>query len=168
MSLQQLITKDTKNARLMIEALSEEFHLLTAMSRKKQVGILEEIDMCKTHLQIMSIQHKADYKMVTKGIKGDELIPPAVIHTLVENGITHGYSGNQNAYFELNKTETETEIQYRLFNDSDLKNVTSKTTTGTGLKYVEARLQECYPNGWQLLSNRVEGGWEVVIKIEKR
>lgn len=168
MSLQQLITKDTKNARLMIEALSEEFHLLTAMSRKKQVGILEEIDMCKTHLQIMSIQHKADYKMVTKGIKGDELIPPAVIHTLVENGITHGYSGNQNAYFELNKTETETEIQHRLFNDSDLKNVTSKTTTGTGLKYVEARLQECYPNGWQLLSNRVEGGWEVVIKIEKR
>ena len=81
--------------------MSEEFHLLTAMSRKKQVGILEEIDMCKTHLQIMSIQHKANYKMVTKGIIGNESIPPAVIHTLVENGITHGYSGNQDAYFEL-------------------------------------------------------------------
>jgi hypothetical protein len=168
MSLQQLISKDTKNAKVMIEALSEEFHLLTAMSRKKQVGILEEIDMCKTHLQIMSIQHKADYKMVTKGIKGDELIPPAVIHTLVENGITHGYSGSQNAYFELSKIEAPAEIQYRLFNDSDLKNTKTKATTGTGLKYVEARLQECYPDSWQLLSNRIEGGWEVLIKIKKK
>ncbi len=168
MSLQQLISKDTKNAKIMIEALSEEFHLLTAMSRKKQVGILEEIDMCKTHLQIMSIQHKAEYKMVSKGIKGDELIPPAVIHTLVENGITHGYSGNQNAYFELSKIETGTETQYRLFNDSHLKDAKSKSTTGTGLKYVEARLQECYPDKWQLMSNRVEGGWEVLIKIDKR
>lgn len=168
MSLQQLISKDSKNAKLMIEALSEEFHLLTAMSRKKQVGILEEIDMCKTHLQIMSIQHKANYQMVTKGIIGNESIPPAVIHTLVENGITHGYSGNQDAYFELDKTETDTAIIYRLFNDSHLKDATTKTTTGTGLKYVEARLQEAYPNRWQLSSNRIAGGWEVVIKIEKK
>ena len=167
MSLQQLISKDTKNAKIMIEALSEEFHLLTTMSRKKLVSILEEIDMCKTHLQIMSIQHKADYKMVSKGISGEELIPPAVIHTLVENGITHGYSGTQNAYFELSKVETAAEIQYRLFNDSMLEDAVSKPTTGTGLKYVEARLEECYPDRWQLLSNRTEGGWEVIIKIEK-
>jgi hypothetical protein len=167
MSLQQLISKDTKNAKIMIEALSEEFHLLTTMSRKKLVSILEEIDMCKTHLQIMSIQHKAAYKMVSKGISGDELIPPAVFHTLVENGITHGYSGTQNAYFELSKVETAAIIQYRLFNDSMLNDAVSKPTTGTGLKYVEARLEECYPNRWQLLSNRTEGGWEVIIKIEK-
>ena len=169
MSLQQLVSKDPENAGKMIEALSEEFHLLTLMSKKKMVPIQQEIDMCKTHLQIMSIQQKARYRMTVKGINGTEMIPPAVIHTLVENGITHGYSGNEDAYFELTKTETDTQIRYRLFNDGNLKTFSEKhATSGTGLKYIEARLEENYPGRWTLHSNQVENGWEAIIEIDKK
>ncbi len=165
MSLQQLISKDTENAKIMIEALSEEFHLLTTMSKQKMVTMAEEIEMCKVHLQIMSIQQKANYELVTHGFTGNEMIPPAVIHTLVENGITHGYSGSQDAIFELSKVEEEGKVIYRLFNDSSLNNQMEKQTTGTGLKYVEARLESCYQNNWKMDSKRVEGGWEVIIEI---
>ncbi len=165
MSLQQLVTTDTENASKMIEALSEEFHLLTTMTKKKLVPITDEINMCKTHLHIMSIQQRANYELKVNGIVGDETIPPAVIHTLVENGITHGYSGNENANFELTKTTIATVIQYRLFNDSKKQSVINKTT-GSGLKYIEARLEECYPKKWKLTSNAVKNGWEAIIQID--
>jgi hypothetical protein len=168
MSLQQLVTTDTENASKMIEALSEEFHLLTTMTKKKLVPIADEINMCKTHLQIMSIQQRASYQLTVNGITGDETIPPAVIHTLVENGITHGYSGNDNANFELTKTITATGIEYRLFNDSKKQSTSKKATTGSGLKYIEARLEECYPNKWSLSSNAIENGWEAIIQIQSK
>ena len=166
MSLQQLVTTDTENASKMIDALSEEFHLLTTMTKKKLVPIKDELDMCRTHLQIMSIQQRASYQITVKGIVGNETIPPAVLHTLVENGITHGYSGNDNAHFELTKTSSETGIQYRLFNDSKKQSTIKKTTTGSGLKYIEARLEECYPRHWSLISRAVENGWEAIIQIQ--
>ena len=166
MSLQQLVTTDTENASKMIEALSEEFHLLTTMTKKKLVPIQDELDMCRTHLQIMSIQQRASYKITVIGVEGNETIPPAVLHTLVENGITHGYSGNDNAHFELTKTSTETGIQYRLFNDSKKQSTTKKPTTGSGLKYIEARLEECYPKHWSLISRAIENGWEAIIQIQ--
>ena len=168
MSLQQLVTTDTENASKMIEALSEEFHLLTTMTKKKLVPITDEINMCKTHLQIMSIQQRANYKITVNGIIGDETIPPAVIHTLVENGITHGYSGNDNAHFELSKITTVTGIQYHLFNDSKKQSTPKKITTGSGLKYIEARLEECYPAKWALTSQSVENGWKAVITINNQ
>ncbi|MDN3643152.1 histidine kinase [Lutimonas halocynthiae] len=168
MSLQQLISTNTENAKIMIEALSEEFHLLTTMSKQKMVLMSDEIEMCKAHLQIMSIQQKSNYKMITHGFNGNELIPPAVIHTLVENGVTHGYSGSQDAIFELNKVELDDVVIYTLFNDSNFTNQLEKQTTGTGLKYVEARLDACYHNKWKMHSRRVENGWEVIIEIQTK
>lgn len=166
MSLQQLLSKEPKTASKMVEALSEEFHLLSEMSKKKLVPIRQEIDICKAHLQIMSIQQNANYIINVKGITGDEMIPPIIIHTLVENGITHGYSGNQDANFELSKQETANTVIYRLFNDSNAKMIDLKHTTGTGLKYIEARLEECFPKQWKLYSNKIDNGWESIIEIK--
>ncbi|KAB1159381.1 histidine kinase [Tenacibaculum aiptasiae] len=167
MSLQHLIYKKPKAASNMIEALSEEFHLLSIMNKKKLVPIAQEIDICKVHLKIMSIQQNAEYTMSTKGIIGTETIPPTIIHTLIENGITHGYTGNQNAYFELSKQERKNSTIYRLFNNSNM-NTNFIRTSGTGLKYIESRLEECYPDKWQLLSKKVDNGWESIIKIKHK
>lgn len=168
MSLQQLVSKEPETAKKMIEALSEEFHLLADMSKKKLVPIHQEIEICKAHLELMSIQQKANYTMEVTGISGDEMIPPTIIHTLLENGITHGYTGNQNAYFLLGKEQTSNLVVYRLFNDSTIQTTTMKGSSGTGLKYVEARLEECYPRQWKLHSNKVENGWESIIEIEHK
>ncbi|WP_394750969.1 sensor histidine kinase [Spongiimicrobium salis] len=165
MSLQQLISKEPDKASEMVEALSEEFHVLAAMGKKKLIPIQEEIEMCHNHLKIMSIQQRAHYYLTTKGILGHETIPPAIIHTLIENGITHGYSGNQDAHFELHKEEKEFGIQYRLVNDSKTGLASSKPGSGTGFKYIEARLEECYPGKWNLHSRKVPAGWEVIIEI---
>lgn len=168
MSLQQLVNNSPKEATQMLEALAEVFHLFIHISKQKLIPLHQEIEICQAHLQLMGMQQRANYFLETKGLIGHETIPPAVFLTLVENGITHGYSGNQDAFFKLSKTESPLGIKYRLFNNSNAKNTDSPSTSGTGLKYVEARLEECYPQKWVLLSRPIEGGWEVIIELNKK
>jgi sensor histidine kinase YesM len=173
MSLQQLVNKDPATAGEMIEALSEEFHLLTIMSKQKLVPIQQEIDMCHTHLKIMSIQQRALYQLKVEGINGDEQIPPAIFHTLVENGITHGYSGNENAAFLLSKEVLSKGTCYRLFNDGKVTPRSGdKKSGGSGLNYIKAQLEAWRPGQWTLSAGKVkvegEGGWETVITLAER
>ncbi|NQZ08866.1 MAG: histidine kinase [Algicola sp.] len=168
MSLQQLVNKDPETAGEMIEALSEEFHLLTIMSKQKLVPIQQEIDMCHTHLKIMSIQQRAQYQLKVQGINGDEQIPPAIFHTLVENGITHGYSGNESAAFLLTKESTATGMSYKLFNNGKVTPRSGKKeSAGSGLNYIKAQLEAWRPGQWTLTAGEVEGGWETVIKVNE-
>lgn len=165
MSLQELIDVDQERAGEMIELLSKEFHLLATFSKQKLISLEDELEICKIHLTIMGYQQRANFEIKTIGIEGDELIPPAVIHTLVENGLTHGYTGRENGYFELEKIKNHKVVTYRLFNDGKTQGSTNKKNTGLGLKYVEARLEESYPGCWKLKSQPVENGWEAIIEI---
>lgn len=166
MSLQQLVRKEPQVACEMIEALSEEFHLLTTMAKQPLVDITQEIEMCRTHLTIMSIQQNADYQLQTQGIVGNEQIPPAVFHTLVENGITHGYSGIEPALFILSKTTTADATHFRMFNNGRVKETTNRVSGGSGLNYIEARLEAWKPGLWTLKSGPVDGGWQTDIEIQ--
>lgn len=168
MSLQQLVNKDPETAGQMIEALSEEFHLLTIMSKQNLVPIEQEIDMCRTHLTIMSIQQRASYQLQIEGISGEEEVPPAIFHTLVENGVTHGYSGNENAEFLLSKTTTPHGVSYQLFNDGQVNETpNNKKSSGSGLNYIKARLEAWRPGQWTLSAGKVTGGWQTTIKIKE-
>ncbi len=40
-------------------------------------------------------------------------------------------------------------------------------SSGLGLKYVRARLEEAYGRKWRLDSQAVAGGWAVTIALEK-
>ena len=87
---------------------------------------------------------------------------------LVENGLTHGYVGKDVGVFILSRNEVGNAIHYTLYNDGvagDKDKVSE--SSGLGLKYVRARLEEAYGRSWQLDSHAVAGGWEVTIAIRK-
>ena len=114
----------------------------------------------------MSLRHDKRFTLELEGIKAEEMIPPMVFHTLVENGLTHGYAGKEAGVFVLTRSEDEADIRFTLFNDgkSGSKSVESN---GLGLKYVRARLEEAYGRKWRLDSHAVDGGWRVTIAIGK-
>jgi hypothetical protein len=164
MSLQQLIRTRPNIAIDAIDDLAEEFKLLNEMSKKSLVAISQEIRICQIHLNLMSLQQQTKYSLAIEGVNYDELIPPAILHTLIENGLTHGYIGNEEANFKLTKTVNNHWVSYTVTNDG--KSSTSSTSsTGTGLKYIESRLQEWAPNNWHLTSQAIESGWETMISI---
>ncbi|MGX5174087.1 sensor histidine kinase [Aliikangiella sp. IMCC44653] len=168
MSLQQLIKKDQALAGELIDALSEEFHLMTQMTQKIEVPIEQEIQMCRHYLKIMSLQHKTVYHFNLKGIAGDETIPPAIFHTIVENGLTHGFTGSQQAIFTLTKEETSEKCVYKLSNNGNKKSIAnSKPTTGSGLKYIKSRLQQWHPLASKVFSYGDDQGWHTVIELQR-
>jgi sensor histidine kinase YesM len=159
------LRKDSSSAIKLIEALADEFRMINQISTLKQIPIGQEIDLCKAHLKIMSYRKGADYKLETIDIDEKDTIPPMIFHTLVENGITHGYEKKIAGRFKLQAIKNSNSIKYVLINDGDFNPEESKGSTGFGAKYIKGRLEESYPGKWNFTSNKSDEGWESIVEI---
>lgn len=164
-SLQELVEQSPKKATKLIQALAEEFQLFSKVSGEKLISISDELKICNAHLRIMEFRKDTKYVLSTQGIKGTEKIPPGIFHTLIENGTTHGYASKKNGQFILTKESRKRLTRYILFNDSENEDIQEVMKKGTGLKYIETRLEESFPGLWKLTAQRVDNGWKVVIDI---
>jgi hypothetical protein len=160
------IKEDPAAAEKLLHALSRELKQLLKIVGEKVVPIGEEIRICRTHLEVMSLRHDKSFTLRVEGIEAGEKIPPLVFHTLVENGLTHGYAGKDSGVFILSRNEDEGGIRFTLYNDG-ASGSGNTDSSGLGLKYVRARLEEAYGRKWRLDSHAVEGGWVVTIAIRK-
>ncbi len=159
------LRKDSQSAIKLIEALAEEFRMINQISTLKQIPITQEIDLCRAHLKIMSYRKGADYRIETLDIDEHDTIPPMIFHTLVENGLTHGYENKTDGTFKLQRIKNPDCIKYILTNDGEFNNEESKGSTGFGAKYIKGRLEESYPGRWKFISNKSDMGWESIIEI---
>ncbi len=153
-----------------IEALAEEFDLLNQVENEKLISISQEIKLCKSHINIMKYRKEIDYIWKDEGINESEnqRIPPAVIHTLLENGITHCLPLDNNIMqFKLSVKSSVKELNYTFITFGKVRSKTKKNTGGTGFKYIKARLKESYGNQWEFTSNEIENGWKNRITIYK-
>ncbi len=165
MSLQEWIEQQPARAAQFVQALAEEFRAVSSMSGNKLIPINDELRMCEAHLQIMGYRRNGNFKLEVEGISGDETVPPAIFHTLVENGLTHGYAQRAEGCFKLSKTSHQHGVRYQLYNNGCSQKTSSNGSSGTGLRYVESRLEESYPGKWKLHSKAVDDGWMVSIDL---
>lgn len=161
------LRKEPASAIKLIEALAEEFRIINQISALKQIPIRQEIDLCKAHLKIMSYRKGADYRMETMGIEDEDNVPPMIFHTLIENGLTHGYENKICGMFTLRRIKNDGCIQYILSNDGEFNSFEQKGSSGFGLKYIKSRLEESYPDRWEIISHRQPQGWETIIEIKE-
>jgi hypothetical protein len=168
MSLQELIEESPPQAIQLIDALAEEFELVSRMAEEKLIPIEDELQICRTHLRIMGFRRRAQFVLETRGLLGTEQVPPATFHTLIENGLTHGYAQRGAGRFVLTKEALTRGIRYRLYNDSDAAACRRPQVEGTGSRYVKTRLEESYPGAWRMHSAPVADGWAVEIDILDR
>jgi len=166
-SLMDWVEEAPKKGVLFIEALAREFDLFNQIENKTLIPISQEIALCRAHLEIMEYRKEIKYTWEQKGIDPEEKIPPAVLHTLLENGITHSLPLSDNSIkFKL---VFESQSQYKCYTFltfADRINSGKKNKKeGTGLKYIKARLTESYGSKWDLTSEQTEHGWKSIIKI---
>lgn len=165
-ALQELIEQNPDKASDFVEKLAKEFQLITKASDKNLIPLKEEIELCKMHMSIMEYRRGILFELQTEGINGDEQVPPGLFHTLIENGITHGYAKRNKGIFKLTKKVNHKAIVYSLFNNSKVQ-TTKKVTIGTGIRYVQAALKEHYGNKASISWEGTEEGWFVKIEIKK-
>ncbi|NLH61831.1 MAG: histidine kinase [Ignavibacteriales bacterium] len=161
------LRKDTPSAVRLIEALADEFRMVNQISSLKQIPLKQELELCRAHLKIMSYRKGADYKLETTDIDEESTIPPMILHTLVENGLTHGYENKTAGTFVIRQKNNPGSVQYIISNDGEFNPEDSKGSTGFGSRYIMGRLEESYPGKWKFISNKTPGGWESVIEIRR-
>nr|WP_244935948.1 7TM diverse intracellular signaling domain-containing protein [Leptospira bouyouniensis] len=157
------LDEDPETAKQLLSALSEELRSILKLTNKKTISIAEEINICKRYLEIMSLRKESKFEFKSEGVTNKDIIPPIVLLTLVENGLTHGYQGKHSGLFTLKKKREKNKTKYILFNDG--LPTTKSDYLGTGIKYIKSRLQEAFPNRWDFSSKVVTGGWENTITV---
>lgn len=151
-------------------SLSEEFDLLLEVSERQLIPLEQELALCRAHLKVMGFRKLQQYELITENCDPLVSIPPAIILTLIENGISHHSSitaQGGKVIFRLRQESTDTGWLFRfLATDEERKDETMPIVKGTGLRYVEARLKESFGENWHLSTGPVGEGWETIIRID--
>lgn len=165
-SLIDWIEESPRQGVVFIRALADEFDIMNSISEDTLISIRQEIQLCQKHLQVMSFRKEICYDWEEKNIDDNETIPPAVIHTIIENGITHSLPPKHGCIcFTLSFVKEENYKQYMLLTSAKNRKTKKDKSNGTGFKYIKARLNESYGNNWSFDSFEVEKGWLTTIKI---
>ncbi|MDW3649962.1 MAG: histidine kinase [Bacteroidia bacterium] len=164
-SLMEWIEEAPGESIQFIEALSGEFEIMSEIAEEKLIPIMQEIDLCKYHIEIMRFRKELNYIFIQENIDPEEKIPPAIFHTLIENAITHSYPDKENRIkIFLRFFRVEDHRYYELEVVARNKK-TEKKEEGTGFKYIRSRLSESYGEQWTLDSSPTESGWITRIKL---
>ena len=114
----------------------------------------------------MQFRKEINYKWEENGIDENEFIPPALFHTLLENGITHSSPLEDGSLkFKLSFSATAEYKQYvfETFGNNRVK--VKPRAGGNGFIYIKARLTESYGDNWEFKSNENDQGWISIVKI---
>ena len=166
-SLIDWVEESPKKGVLFIEALAKEFDLFNQIENQTLIPISQEITLCRTHLEIMEYRKEINYFWQEENIDFEQKIPPGILHTLLENGITHSLPLEDNSIkFKL---IFESNNDYKCYTfltfAAPVQKGTNNRKEGTGLKYIKARLTESYHEQWDVTSVLTNHGWKNTIKI---
>lgn len=143
-----------------MEALAEEFDILSRVANHRLIPVAQEIQLCKNHLIVMGYRKEIAYQWEDDGIDTREMIPPALIHTAVENGITHSLPHSDGRIgFKLEFEKFPYGKCYTLYTFAQNRADDQPIEQGTGMQYMESRLRESYGEQWDLISQPIPAGW---------
>jgi len=154
-----------------VQALGEELRMLVKFSGLSHVSLEEEVALCRRHIEIMSYRYDTQYTFNVLGLEKSILIPPAIIHTQIENAFSHNVIPN-NAHFTLeiiqqkNQTKLILVSPYNLNeNDQSLHQRSKSEGSGIGERYIKSRLEECFHTNFSYQSYSEGITWVNIIQI---
>ncbi|WP_299459196.1 histidine kinase [uncultured Microscilla sp.] len=153
----------------LIEALADELKILLQISSQKLITLSQEIALCEAHIAVMRYRKNTVYTLDVQCEKDDVMIPPAIFHTLLENGITHSDAQAGGLVFMLKQQLHAQGVTYVFTSKhrQSTNEATTKGTNGTGHRYIKARLDESFPGRWEFYSENTSSGWQDIIHLKK-
>jgi LytS/YehU family sensor histidine kinase len=169
-ALAEWVESDPKTGVKMIEALAEEFRLLSQISDRPLIPLREEIALCRRHLDVMSYRVDRAFSLVTRDIDEAAEVPPGVLHTLIENAFTHGRFAD-GGEFVLTREAGEGASRLVLITPPSTEPQTreepARHTGGEGLAYVRRRLEAAFGSNAHVESAASGKAWRTVLTIPR-
>lgn len=148
-SITEWLEKEPRTAARLVNALATELRIMLKMTTERTVSLGEEVNLCRTHLEVMGLRRHRALILETNGVDGEERMPPMVLHTLLGMGLEEAEEGDEDIHFLLERIHGNG-LRLCLSHMAPLKSSWRRGEDETGLQYVRARLQECFPNRWTL------------------
>ncbi|HEV7690624.1 MAG TPA: histidine kinase [Hyphomonadaceae bacterium] len=167
-ALTEWVESDPKTGVKMIEALAEEFRLLSQISDRPLIPLSEEIALCRRHLEVMSYRVDRPFSLATRNIDESAEVPPGVLHTLVENAFTHDRFEDGGEFVLTSERDKHGERLVLLTPSTAGAHETAKAGSGgEGLAYVRRRLEAAFGAGAHVESGASANGWRTVLTIPR-
>ncbi|CAM2070343.1 Histidine kinase [Sulfidibacter corallicola] len=153
-----------------IEALGEEMRTLMRISGRTLIPLAEEVELCRSLLRVLSFRTRGDYELVVDPDADlSVLVSPAVFHTLIENGLTHAPDQGP-IRFQLTHRREGARDCFTFLAPGDTETgerMPDQRGTGTGTRYIEARLEEGFGSDWSFEAEPTPEGWITRIATGK-
>ena len=163
-TIQEWLESDPRTAGAAIQALASEFRLLDRIADRRLIGLHDELALCRAHLAVMGYRQERAYRLEVQGDANLQL-PPAVVHTLLENAITHAGPDTPEVGFELSIRHQSGNVKLTLLTPGDAASSGEPRREGTGLGYVRARLKEAFGDAATVESGPTAAGWRTRIEM---
>lgn len=164
----ELQETDTAAARDFIRALSDEFRALATMIDQPRVTLREELALCRSHLAMMALRLDARLTLEADGLDEAAQCPPGLFHTLIENAISHNRYDGKSVTLSLSARSDRAGTTYMLRVPALEMRAESAVGSGSGTRYIEARLEEFAPGRWTFSSGPDGDDWVTRIQISGR
>ena len=156
-ALSEWVEQEPRVAIEMIHALGDELRTLAEMAARRSVSLHEELELCRRHLEIASLRNDRTFQLTSSGDSAELAIPPAVLHTLVENAVRHNHLEGS-LTLHLTVVHGDEQVRYTLDAPCRVPDEKRQVRDGTGLRYVRSRLEELFPGDWHLEHGHLEHG----------
>ena len=171
-AIEEWIEESPQVAIKFIDALADEFRVMSAMANQKLVPLAQELCLCRSHMEIMGFRTQIKFSLTTVGLDENIMVPPAIFHTLLENAISHNNYRMGSITFSLCLLEQENTLMFKFIaprvgvqqrDSADPR----QSERGTGLRYIKARLEESFSQQWSLCEEVQPEQWITHITIPK-
>jgi hypothetical protein len=163
-ALTELLESSPASAVAMVEALAEELRTISAVSGESTIPLSEELDLCRHHLKVMSLQKGTQFDLKSDNVDMDMRVPPGMLHTLVENALTHNRYGS-GAILTLEQAPSAGARKVLRLRTPRTYRQAARGSRGTGHAYVRARLTEAFGRNWVFRSGPQGDDWLDEIEI---
>lgn len=174
-SLSEWIEEAPATANEMVHALADELRMLAVIADRTCITLGEELDLCRRHLRVMSLRKGLELTLETDGVDPGQPVPPAVLHTVLENAITHNGYHEGPVTLRLTARDLESGRRQLIFDapigdveTDDPAEVDATPSEGTGLRYVRARLRETFGDDWRLTSGPCDDAWRTTFTLPRK
>jgi len=166
-SVVEWIEENPSTGIKMIEALAEEFRIFNKIVDRALIPMKEELALCHAHLEVMSFTYNKTLEISQIDLNPEELIPPGIFHTLLENALTHGHLSANEPVMSITRYQQEKQTRFKISNPIPL--VTRQPAEeGGGTAYIKARLEEGFPGKWHMEMGSEKHSWQTVITFKNK
>ncbi|MBY0572825.1 MAG: histidine kinase, partial [Undibacterium sp.] len=158
----ELLHQSPQQAETFIQALGREFRMLNEYADSPTIALVQELELCKNYLEIMSTRLQSVCQLHVDGDPSGIAIPPAILLTVLENAFSH------------NKYRQETRFDLLIVREKNMIKMTLKmpvasprahTGTGTGNQYIQQSLQEVFDGRASYTHEQRDSTWYAQIQI---